>query len=207
MIRVYRLDVREALSLRPVPFASWLAVLVGAPSALVVAIGVSRAANRVFPVPRQLIEEFGKALFPEGIPLWQMLLFVAVLPGICEEIAFRGLLLHGLRRRLRPVALCVVVGLVFGVFHFTLFRIASTAFLGALLAAVTVMTGSIFPAMLWHALNNGLSVVAATMGMSEDALPWWSALVALVPLAGSFWVFSTQSSPPSPPSSPQNRSR
>ncbi len=190
MLRIYRLDVRTALSLRGVPFASWLAVLVGAPSALVVAIGVSRAANLVFPVPRQMIEEFGKALFPEGIPLWQMLLFVAVLPGICEEIAFRGLLLYGLRRRLRPVALCVTVGLVFGLFHFTLFRIASTAFLGMLLAAVTLLTGSIFPAMLWHAINNGLGVIAATSGVSDDGLPWWSALVALVPLAGSFWVLA-----------------
>jgi sodium transport system permease protein len=187
IIRVYRLDPREVLSLRaPNPLA-WLGVLIGAPSALVVGLGVSQLASYVVPVPRDVLEQFGKAIFPEGIPLWQMLLFVALLPGICEETAFRGLLLSGLRRKLKPVPLCIAVGLVFGLFHFTLFRLASTAFLGMLLAAVTLLTGSIFPAMLWHALNNGIATVAAYTGFVA-APPLWMSGVAVVPLAVSFWL-------------------
>jgi sodium transport system permease protein len=188
MLRTYRLDPRRALSLRmPHPMV-WLAVLVGAPSGLVVGLGVARLASYVLPVPTELIEQFGQSLFPADVPVWQMLLFIAVIPGICEEIAFRGLLLHGLRRRFRPVMLCLVVGAVFGLFHFALFRLASTAFLGVVLAAVTVLTGSIFPAMLWHAMNNGIAVVA-TMGIQLDYVEaWWHPLVALVPFALSLWT-------------------
>jgi sodium transport system permease protein len=189
MLRTYRLDPREALALRPVRPVVWLAVLVGAPSGLLVGIGVARLASYLLPVPEELVEQFGRELIPEGIPLWQLLLFLAVLPGVCEEIAFRGLLLHGLRRRFRPATLCLVVGCVFGFFHFALFRLVPTAFLGTILAAVTVATGSIFPAMLWHALNNGLPVAASSVPwLGAVGSKWWHSAVAVVPLALSLWT-------------------
>lgn len=191
MIRTYGLDARSTLSLRaPHPMA-WVAVLIGAPSGLLVALGVSRLANLVLPVPAELLEDFGKSLFPDDIPVWQMLIFVAVLPGICEELAFRGVLLAGLRRRMGTLKLCLTIGIVFGMFHFALFRLASTAALGAGLAVVTVLSGSIYPAMVWHALNNGISIVAAYSGLeSAGEAPWWVPAVAAVPLALSFAILA-----------------
>ncbi|MCC6742894.1 MAG: CPBP family intramembrane metalloprotease [Acidobacteria bacterium] len=189
MLKLYGLDPREALSLRaPHPLA-WLAVLIGAPSGLLVAVGVSKLASYVLPVPAELIENFGKNLFPQEVPIWQMLVFVAILPGICEELAFRGALLYGLRRRMGTLKLCLTVGVAFGLFHFALFRLASTAFLGAVLSAVTVFSGSIFPAMVWHGLNNGLAVVAAYGGSeSGGEPPQWISAVAVVPLTLSLWI-------------------
>jgi hypothetical protein len=46
----------------------------------------------------------------------------------------------------RPLAL--VVGLAFGIYHVALFRFMPTAALGVMLAAVTLLTGSIFPVYL-----------------------------------------------------------
>ncbi|MGD2067277.1 MAG: ABC transporter permease subunit [Gemmatimonadota bacterium] len=194
MLRRYRLPVREALSLRPVPLAVWPAVLIGAPSALVVGVGLANLVNAyVFPVPDQVLEAFSESLVGDELPLWQMVLFLCVMPGIFEEIAFRGLLLHGLRRYLKPVALCLAVGVVFGMFHVSLFRIVPTAYLGAVLAAVVLLSGSIYPAMLWHALNNALGIVPAELGWIEPdaALPGWSYPVGVVGLAIAFalvWV-------------------
>jgi sodium transport system permease protein len=79
------------------------------------------------------------------MPVWQLLLYIAVLPAICEELAFRGILLSGLKRKLRPAALVVVIGIIFGLFHVSLFRIAPTAALGMVLTTVAIMTGSVFP--------------------------------------------------------------
>lgn len=187
MIWRYRLDPREALALRPVHPAVIAAVIVGAPSGLLVGLGVSRLMSYVLPVPEELIEQFSKDLFPAHVPIWQMVFFVAILPGICEEIAFRGVLLYGLRRRLRPLALCIAVGCVFGFFHMALFRLVPTAFLGVILGSLTVFTGSIFPSMLWHALNNGIAVVAPTLGLDVGG-EWWHSAVAVIPLALSIWV-------------------
>ena len=124
MIRRYRLDVREALALRPVKPAVWVAVLAGVPAGLLTGIGVFRLASLVVPVPPTVIEAFSEALVPGSVPTWQILVLFTVLPGICEEIAFRGMLLHGLHRRLHPAALALAVGVTFGLFHVTLFRIA-----------------------------------------------------------------------------------
>ena len=71
--------------------------------------------------------------FGADIPVWQMLVFFAILPGIFEEIAFRGVLLHGLKSRLKPVQLVLVAGIAFGFFHVDLFRIPGTSLLGVLL--------------------------------------------------------------------------
>jgi len=197
MVWKYRLPARDALALRPVRPLVWLAVIVGAPSALLVGSGVAQAAQYVLPVPQRMIEAFGQFLLPEAIPLWQLLFFLAVLPAVCEELAFRGVLLHGLGRYLRPVPLALVTGLIFGLFHVSLFRIFPTAYLGVVLAAVTLLTGSIFPAMLWHALNNAAALVPAHMGWLPEGLavdPWMHAAGG-VGLALAFGVLWWQRTP------------
>jgi membrane protease YdiL (CAAX protease family) len=192
MIRLYRLDWREAFALRAPHPASWLAVVVGSPSAMVLGIGLAEMVNRwVFPVPRRMIESFGEAFFGPDLPVWQIVFFFGVLPGVLEELTFRGVLLHGLSKRLRPWAVALVVGGVFGFFHVSLFRIVPTAWLGVVMAAATLLTGSVFPAMLWHFLNNTVALVSIEMGwLPEDfrVEPWLTA-VAAVGLALSFWIF------------------
>jgi sodium transport system permease protein len=170
MVWRYRLAPREVWAMRwPRPEA-WLVVLLGVPGGLLAATGVYRLADNVFPVPPELLETFGQSLFPETVPMWQILIFLAVIPGVFEELAFRGVLLHGLHRRMHPVLIVVVVGLVFGVFHVALFRIAPTAFLGMMLAAITLLTGSILPAMLWHVLHNATSVMLGYREVPLDGL-------------------------------------
>jgi sodium transport system permease protein len=107
-----------------------------------------------------------------------MILFLAILPGICEEIAFRGTLLYGLRRRYHPVGLTLIVGFVFGLFHIALFRILPASFLGVILTATALLTGSIFPGMVLHAGNNAFSYAAAMKRLGIGQLAWWAYLVA-----------------------------
>ena len=192
MIWRYRLDARQALALRMPRPAVWLGVLLGAPSAFIVGVGLAQLGQLLFPIPQEMIEAFGQFLLPEDLPIWQVVLFLAVLPGICEEVAFRGVLLHGLRRRFRPITLAVVVGLIFGFFHVDLFRLIPTTYLGILLAGVTLATGSIFPAMLWHALNNAVALVPTSLGWwgEETTIPGWlyaAAAVALVAALTLIW--------------------
>jgi len=197
MIRRYRLPIREVLALRPVPAVVWLAVLLGVPSAHILGIGIAEFIDAwLFPVPQELIEAFGQALVGQDYPLWQLVLFFAVLPGIFEEITFRGVLLHGLRKRLRPVALCLVVGGIFGFFHVSLFRIVPTAYLGAVLTATVLLTGSILPAVVWHMLNNGVALVAVHVGwIDADQTPplsWYpAALLGLVVAFAILWLVRT----------------
>ena len=188
MTRRYRLDLPRALALRPVKPLVWPAVLIGAPSGAFVALGLFQLVSPALPLSNQSAEELSKALFPEGMPLWQLALALAVLPPICEELLFRGALLYGLRRRLGPVGLCLVVGLIFGIFHLALFRLVTTSFLGVVITAVALMTGSVFPGILWHAINNAIPLVAIKYGRDLAEPPAWSYAIAAAGLALSLFV-------------------
>ena len=188
MLLAYRLDARDALSLRMPAAPVWIAVLIGAPSAWVTGIGIAQLTSRVLPVPERVIEAFSQYILPPDLSLLQVVFFLAILPGICEEIAFRGLLLHGLRTKLSPIALCLAVGASFGLFHVDLFRLIPTAYLGTILAAVVVLTGSIFPAMLWHALNNATGLVPAFLGIAPDVPPLWAYPLGVLGLVVCFGI-------------------
>ena len=206
VIRHFRLDPTEALALRMPRPGVWIGVLVGAPAGLLAAQGLFRLMQYVIPVPPEVLEGFGQTLLPENVPTWQLLLLLALLPGITEELTFRGVLLHGLRRRFGTLGLALVVGGIFGFFHFQIFRIPSTAMLGVVLTLVTLYSGSIFPAMVWHALNNGIGIFLATQGWGESLEGAWlgaAGLVGLILALGIIWVFRT----PYPDVRPQTRLR
>ena len=95
------------------------------------------------------------------MPCWQVLLLIAVVPAVCEELAFRGFILSGFRHLghkwraivytrhlLRPDPpsssnrwwLCLV---------------------GIVIGYLAVQSNSIFPGMLFHAVNNSLAVIVA----------------------------------------------
>jgi sodium transport system permease protein len=189
MLRHYHLDPRVALALRAPKPLVWLGVLCAVPGGFVTALGVFQLANYVLPAPSGVIESFSESALPKNVPFWQLLLCMTVLPGIFEELTFRGMLLHGLHRRLRPAALVLVVGVVFGIYHVALFRFVPTACLGVMFAAVTLLTGSIYPAMLWHALSNALGLLAYKLQIPESGLDPVCYIAAGGLLAAAFWIF------------------
>lgn len=189
MLRRYHLEPRVALCLRAPRPLVWLGVLFAAPGGFITALGVFQLANYFLPAPTSVIEAFGEGVLPKSIPFWQLLVFMTVLPGVFEELTFRGMLLHGLHRRLRPAALVLVVGVVFGIYHVALFRFVPTACLGMMFAAVTLLTGSIYPAMLWHALSNALGLLAYKLQIPESGLDPVCYLAAGGMLAVAFWIF------------------
>ena len=172
MVRKYRLNLREVLGIHRQRWPVWAAVLMAVPAAQVVAVAFFRVMNTIIPTPTELLRELGRQVAPASLPMWQTYVFMAILPAICEELAFRGLLLQGLRHRFHPVVRCLFVGAVFGVFHYTLFRIAPTALLGVILTAIALMTGSIFPGLIFHAANNSLAIWMETAGISVARLGW-----------------------------------
>ena len=88
------------------------------------------------------------------------LVLVAVLPAICEEVTHRGLLLGGFSR-LGLKASVILSSLLFGLLHLNINQFFYATVLGFLMAVAVIMTKSIFPAMIIHFCNNGLSLYFA----------------------------------------------
>lgn len=83
---------------------------------------------------------------------------IALTPAVCEEMLFRGVILHSLKERYRPSSAIAVTAVLFGLYHMSLVKFVPTGLLGLVLCLVVWRTGSIYPAMLMHFLNNAVSV-------------------------------------------------
>ena len=177
-VALFRLPVRDTLALRAPSARAWMgAVLVGV-SAWTLAIMLVR----LVPPPRGLVEKLTDTLLLGHRPLPIVLLFVALTPAICEELFFRGIVFAGLRRHGAWMAV-LVSALLFALLHGSVYRLLPTLFLGAVLGWVRLVSRSIVPGMVVHALNNG---VAVTVMFYQPAWLAEAAKVALLPA----WVFA-----------------
>jgi membrane protease YdiL (CAAX protease family) len=100
-----------------------------------------------------------------GVSILVGLLIILAAP-ISEEIFFRGFVFGGLRRSL-PLALAALIsGAIFGAFHYTgphsLTVLPQLAALGVILAWVYERSGSIYPTIALHVLNNALAFALLT---------------------------------------------
>jgi uncharacterized protein len=93
------------------------------------------------------------------------ILIVGAAP-ISEEIFFRGFIFGGFRRRLSFPVAAILSAAIFGLFHYTgsgsLTVVPQLAFLGLALCWVYEETGSIYPTMALHMLNNAFAFAILT---------------------------------------------
>ena len=92
-------------------------------------------------------------------PFWVLVLVMAVMPAVGEELMFRGFIFGTLKRRWRVLPAMLVTAAIFGIYHMSLSKFFTTALLGFMLVYVVEKTGSIFCSMLMHFCNNLVAVV------------------------------------------------
>jgi uncharacterized protein len=89
---------------------------------------------------------------------------IAGLAPVAEELFFRGFIFAGLRSRwaLWPAAL--VSGLIFGLVHAPtgITTVVPLAALGVALSWLYDRTGSLWPCVMAHAINNGLALAVVS---------------------------------------------
>lgn len=88
-------------------------------------------------------------------PFVLALVTYAILPAICEEMTYRGYL----QQVLSPLgsrAAVVVTALLFGATHFSLIRLLPLTLLGLVFGTVSRRSGSVYPSMIMHFVNNGI---------------------------------------------------
>ena len=93
-----------------------------------------------------------------------VVLLIALVAPIAEEIFFRGMLFGGLRRRMSTIPAAGLSALVFGGLHATtgISAVPPLIVFGFVLALLYEKTGSVVPGILAHALNNSLALAVAS---------------------------------------------
>ena len=99
-----------------------------------------------------------------------VLVMVAVVPAVSEEILFRGLVQGDLERSIGGWKSAVVAGVVFGVYHLNPFNLVPIVVIGIVFGLIVFRSGNILLAMAAHFLNNAIAVLAVWMGVADDFL-------------------------------------
>ncbi len=150
-------DVRSVLGRTGAPYRWSLAMLLAAPGFVVLQAPVLDAWARLThtgePGWYTLALDVGSPL--QGLAVT---LAVAVLPPIFEELAFRGYLLRELALLGATRAVAVQAGL-FALYHFDLFGAPIYLAAGVVLGLVRLRSGALWPAILFHAINNGIGIL------------------------------------------------
>lgn len=96
------------------------------------------------------------------------ILLIAVVPALCEEIFFRGMVMKFAYSLLRRWWLSIVISaLMFAFFHNTLSEFVPIFIAGLVLGWVYYLTGSLWMNILLHLLFNGLQALFEIYGGTE----------------------------------------
>lgn len=99
--------------------------------------------------------------------LFVNLFVLALVPAVCEELMYRGIILNGLRSKGTHFAV-LISALIFAVAHGSAMQFFYQFILGAVLGYVVVRTGSLIASMVVHFLNNATVIVVNYISTVKD---------------------------------------
>lgn len=101
---------------------------------------------------------------------------VALAPGFCEELAFRGWVFAGLRSSNRPWTTILISSVLFGVIHVLLSayqQFFHATLLGIVLGMLAYRSGSLWPGVVMHITNNALAVLLSALAVASPGVAGW----------------------------------
>jgi len=132
------------------------------------------------------IETIMLSLLTHGALFWN-LIFLAVVPGIIEELFFRGAFQGLFSHVTHPIAAIWITAFVFSAVHGQVYGFIPRMLLGALMGYLMLYSRSLLPAMWAHFLNNAYATLTGYVAihfLSEPEFvkstyrpPVWIALV------------------------------
>jgi membrane protease YdiL (CAAX protease family) len=172
---------------RPTPLALTLAFCAGVVGFFVAGAAMALA-TRLF--PPDWVEAFDLSrLFrgPRGA-VWSLVAVASLVAPLCEEIAFRGYLQRTLLSRMLPGQAIAVSAILFAALHLDPVGFLPRFVLGSIFGWLAWRSGSVWPAVLAHAANNGLASALALLtrdqaGGPDRAEPFGAAIFLLISTA------------------------
>lgn len=196
-------ELRGTLSLRPVSSGVYLWAALG-----IIPVGIL-SAFMLWPLMKAmpwLVSEELEFLVrlsrfsTPGIYLFYALA-LSVGPALSEELAFRGLILQGLRTSLGAGGAVALTALLFGVIHLDPLQGLSAFFSGLYLGYLTVRSGSIYPAVVAHGVNNLWATLESSLWQAANpqmsprdilfsaSYPGWAYVIAGIVLVCTLYAF------------------
>jgi sodium transport system permease protein len=136
-------------------------------------VRLAEGITRLYPVQEET-QAAGKAIEEAlaGAPNWWMAIgLMALLPAICEELAFRGFVLSGLRHLGHKWWAIALSAVAFGLVHPFLHQKITATCMGLAIGYVAVQTGSLWTCILLHGMHNALQLVMHHLAKMAESNP------------------------------------
>jgi sodium transport system permease protein len=141
-----------------------------------VGMQLAHGIRQLYPVQQDaLIGEVFRRMFETAPYAWLPYVLLAVLPALCEELAFRGFVLSGLRHLGSKWWAIGLSAAFFGMAHTVLQQSLSAVALGFVIGYVAVQTGSLVPCILFHLTYNTLMLATLKLPELTERWPEWAA--------------------------------
>lgn len=134
---------------------------------------------------------FDSLLFKLGIPLGTIpyelstknyfisLISLVVLPAICEELLFRGLIFAGLKKHGKPFSILIST-IMFCIYHMSISQTIYPILMGLLLGVIMYYEENIYYCIAIHLTNNFLSLTLSYFKINLIFQHWTYILLAII---------------------------
>jgi len=200
IIKIGRLSFSEILSLKATKASNYLLILIATVPIFILVTLLAQIINIIYPFPEHYLESFQNLYFLEGRTFLYSLFLIALLPGIVEEVMFRGYFIKAFREKGIWNSI-IISAILFAILHLDIFRFIPVAILGVWLGYILLKTGSIIIPILAHAANNALALFIARYGdsipgmgiiISEDMITWWTVIPAAILFLAILAIFEKE---------------
>ncbi|MHB9013521.1 MAG: CPBP family glutamic-type intramembrane protease [Ignavibacteriaceae bacterium] len=99
-----------------------------------------------------------------------VIIVVAIVPAICEEVMFRGYIQRSFEFRLKPFWAALITAVFFGIYHFNPYGLLPLIALGFYFGYAAYMSNSIAVPMSLHFFNNFTAVIFYFIFGQDDSL-------------------------------------
>lgn len=123
---------------------------------------------------------------------------IAFLPAICEEICFRGALQRIMIQIARhPVLGIIITSILFSALHFQFQGFFPRMFLGIILGSLYWYSGSLWPSILAHFVNNATQVIAVSFAPEyveeNPSIPAYAGIISAIVVGVILYMYSSRS--------------
>ncbi|NQV17733.1 MAG: CPBP family intramembrane metalloprotease [Armatimonadetes bacterium] len=171
ILRISKSDIKKTLRLNQTnPLNFILIILLAFPILVLVGL-LMQMINIIFPIPESYMESFNNLI--QDITIWKSLFVIALLPGICEEVFFRGYIINVFRKQGIWKSI-IITAVLFGIFHLDPFRMVPVTLLGIWMGYLLFKTNSILIPIFAHFANNSLALL---IGRFADKMPYFEKIL------------------------------
>lgn len=163
---IFKFDLSALFPFKTPKIFQFLTAIILAVSVAIIIDYLTAAGEHFFPPPPEYHTALNNLMEFKKISGFVFKLFLlCIIPGICEEIFFRGFCQTSLEKKWGPKTAIFVTAVIFAILHGNPWYLHLYIILGLFLSLVYALTKTLWIPIVCHIANNGWTFITHTLGI------------------------------------------